>query len=196
MIKFKIKKSKGLQPLIAVLVAAAAVFSYLIANHGSGGAGNVVPVSQSVPAAQISNAQFYTVERAVDGDTLKLTNGERVRMIGVDTPESGSNPKLYRDMKKTGKDAQTILAMGAQAKAFTKKMVEGRRIRLVTDATPRDKYGRLLAYVYMEDNTFVNAELIRAGYAQVYTIAPNVKYAKFFRQLETEARENRRGLWR
>lgn len=195
MVRLKLKKSKGLQPLVAVLVTAAAVISYVISNYTHHSDITIVNPEPAV-SASVSNSQFYIVQRAVDGDTLALSNGEKVRLIGVDTPESASNPKLYRDVKKTGKDAQTILAMGAQAKAYTKKLCEGQRVRLVTDVTPRDKYGRLLAYVYKEDNTFVNAELIRSGYAQVYTIPPNVKYAKFFRQLETEARENRRGLWR
>lgn len=141
------------------------------------------------------STQLFTVEHAVDGDTLALSNGERVRLIGVDTPESAVNPKLYRDAKRSGRNAKTILSTGAQAKLFTKKLCEGRKVRLETDTVLRDKYGRILAYVFLDDQTFVNAELVRSGYAHVYTISPNVKYKDYFLGLEREARENRKGFW-
>lgn len=152
------------------------------------------------PAIALSdqpNQEFYTVQRAVDGDTLKLSNGERVRLIGIDTPESGYNPKLYRDAKRAKQDVKTILAQGLQAKEFTKKLCEGKKVRLEMDVQSQDKYSRLLAYVYLiEDGTFVNAEIVKAGYAQVYTIPPNVKYQDLFLKLQKEARENKRGLWK
>ncbi len=182
MIPIKLKTSKKMTPFLALLMLASAVFAYFSTSHQS-----VVP--------NLSASEVYQVERAVDGDTLKLSNGDRVRLIGIDTPESSANPKLYRDASRTGKDVQTILAMGQEAKDFTRKLVEGKFVHLETDSTPRDKYGRLLAYVFLEDKTFVNAEIVRAGYAHVYTIPPNVKYQKLFIKLQNEAREKRRGLW-
>ena len=137
----------------------------------------------------------YTVSRAIDGDTLKLSNGERVRLIGIDTPEASNNPKTRRDSERTGQDIKEIIAMGKEASAFTRKLVEGKQVRLEYDVQQRDKYGRLLAYVYLEDGTFVNAEIMKAGYAQVMTIPPNVKYQGLFLSLQKEAREDRRGLW-
>ncbi len=147
----------------------------------------------SVPAA--AQDRFF-VQRVIDGDTFKLTNGERVRLIGVDTPEAKLNDKLKRDAKRTKQDAKTILAQGQKSKEFAKKILEGKRVRLEFDIQPRDRYGRLLAYVYLENGTFVNAELLKQGYAQLMTIPPNVKYKDLFLKLQKEAREKQRGLWR
>jgi micrococcal nuclease len=83
---------------------------------------------------------------------------------------------------------------GKEASAFTKKMVEGRPVRLEYDWQERDKYGRLLAYVYLKDGTFLNAEIIKQGYGYAYTRFP-FKYLNEFRQYEKEAREAKRGLW-
>ena len=139
---------------------------------------------------------FHTVVRATDGDTLKLANGERVRLIGIDTPESSNNPKTRKDSQRTGQQIDEIITMGKQAAAFTKQLVEGKNVRLEFDVQQRDRYGRLLAYVFLEDGRFVNAEIIKAGYAQVMTIPPNVKYQDLFLKLHREAREERRGLWK
>jgi micrococcal nuclease len=136
------------------------------------------------------------VQRAVDGDTLVLENGDRVRLIGMDTPEIHESDKLYRDARKSRQDVRTIKAMGMRAYEFTRKLVEGKKVRLEFDVEKRDKYERLLAYVYLPDGTFVNAEIVRQGYASLLTIPPDVKYADLFAQLYKEARENRRGLWK
>jgi len=135
------------------------------------------------------------VARAVDGDTLFLENNERVRLIGIDTPEMHESSKLDRDVQRSGQDAAAIKQLGRQSYGFTRKLVEGKRVRLEFDAERFDKYKRLLAYVYLEDGTFVNAEIVKQGYASLLTIPPNVKYAELFRRLYQEARENRRGLW-
>jgi micrococcal nuclease len=140
--------------------------------------------------------KLYTVQRVIDGDTFKLSNGERVRLIGVDTPETKLNDKLKRDARRTNQDAQTIIAMGRQSKDFSKKLLEGKRVRLEFDAQRRDRYGRMLAYVYLKDGTFVNAELLKQGYAQLMTVPPNVKHKDLFVRMQREARENQRGLWR
>lgn len=86
--------------------------------------------------------------------------------------------------------------MGRLASSFTKRLVEGKRVKLIFDVQKRDKYGRLLAYAYLEDGTFVNARIIEEGYAQVMTVAPNVKHAHAFLKLEREARQNKKGLWK
>ncbi len=141
-------------------------------------------------------ADPLTVTRVIDGDTIKLSNGEKVRLIGIDTPESSNNAKLRRDIKRTGQDAKTVVEMGKIAKEYTYKLVYGKPVRLEFDVQQRDKYGRLLAYVYLEDGIFVNAEIMKAGYAQVMTVPPNVKNQDLFVTLEKEAREQRRGLWK
>lgn len=135
------------------------------------------------------------VTKAIDGDTIKLSTGEHVRMIGIDTPESRYNTKLQRDAHRSRKDTKEILKMGKDASGFTKNLVEGKRVRLEFDVQKHDKYGRLLAYVYLDDGTFVNAKIVGEGYAQVMTIPPNVKYADIFLKLQKEAREKHRGLW-
>ncbi len=122
------------------------------------------------------------VERVVDGDTFVLLSGERVRLIGVDTPETvhptrGEQP------------------YGRQASDFAKQLLEGQRVRLEYDVQPTDRYGRLLAYVYLDDGRFVNAELVRLGYAQVSTYPPNVRHVETFVELQRKARAEGRGLW-
>ena len=126
------------------------------------------------------------VVRVVDGDTIRVRldgRTERVRYIGVDTPES----------VKPGAPVQCYAKRAAAANAA---LVAGRSVRLVSDVERRDRYGRLLAYVYREpDGAFVNAQLVRDGYARTLTIAPNVAHARQFAQLARTAREGGRGLW-
>lgn len=138
-----------------------------------------------LPGANRSAARpsdgWRVVERVVDGDTLLLDGNERVRLIGVNTPES-VDPR------------RPVEAFGKEAAAFTRRLAEGRRVRLELGDESRDRYGRTLAFVYLEDGTFLNAEIIRQGYGHAFTRYP-FRYADQFRNLEREARENRRGLW-
>jgi micrococcal nuclease len=150
----------------------------------------------TIPFGKNYNYTDIMVKRAVDGDTLVLENGERVRLIGIDTPEMHESNKLYRDAQRSGQDISTIQKLGRRAYEFTKNLVEGKRVSLEFDVEKYDKYGRVLAYVYLKDGTFVNAEIVKEGYASLMTIPPNVKYADLFLRLYREARENRRGLWK
>jgi len=124
---------------------------------------------------------FRTVKRVVDGDTIVLENGERVRLIGVDTPESVHPNKPVEYFAK-------------EASAFTKNMVEGKKVKLEYDWQRKDRYGRTLAYVYLEDGTHLNAEIIKQGYGFAYTKYP-FKYLEEFRKYERKAREEGKGLW-
>lgn len=143
------------------------------------------------------NYEDILVSIVVDGDTLELASRERVRLIGIDTPEMHMSDKLYRQAQSSKSDIQTIMRLGEEAYKFTRNLVEGKRVRLEFDVERYDKYGRLLAYVYLNnDGTFVNAKIIQQGYASLLTIPPNVKYAGLFRTLYNEARENNRGLWK
>ena len=129
------------------------------------------------------SAWAYVV-RAVDGDTIEvLLNGELedVRYIGVDTPE-------------TVKPGTPVQCFGPRASHFDHRLVEHRRVRLVFGVERRDVYGRLLSYVYLGDR-FVNAELLRRGLARTLTIAPNDRFAKYFKRLEIGAARAGRGLW-
>jgi micrococcal nuclease len=150
---------------------------------------------KSTPAKIITAGENAFVERAVDGDTLKFSDGRRVRLIGVDTPEMHYSEKLLRDSKRTRKDITAIQALGKRAADFTRQLCEGKPVHIETDVRKTDKYGRLLAYIYLEDGTFVNAKIVEEGYGQIMTIPPNVKYADKFLKLERQAREARKGLW-
>jgi micrococcal nuclease len=134
------------------------------------------------------------VVRVVDGDTLvaAMPDGaeERLRLIGVDTPEISEPPEPF----------------GLEAAAYAAEHLDGRRVFLETDVTPRDRYGRLLGYLWLDSPSgspgedqmrekLFNARLLLDGYAQLMTVPPNVKYADNFREFQREARENGRGLW-
>jgi micrococcal nuclease len=150
----------------------------------------------SFPVGKGYDYNNILVKRVIDGDTLLLEDGQRVRMIGIDTPEIHESRKLYRDSKKNSQDVEAIKNMGRKSYEFTKKLIEGKMARLEFDVERKDRYGRLLAYVYLHDGTFVNAEIVRQGYASLLTIPPNVKFADMFLQLYRQAREKQVGLWR
>jgi len=163
-------------------------------SQGSGVNGLVPVFNPSV--ADSSSYAHILVTRAVDGDTLVLENKERVRLIGIDTPEVHESQKLFRDSQRTHQDVATIQAMGRKSWDVTKKLVEGKYVRLEFDVEKQDRYGRLLAYVYLPDGRMLNAELVREGYAQVYTFVPNIKYVDLFVALERQARDKEKGLWK
>lgn len=145
----------------------------------AGGGGSAKPATGG-------GAQGHPAEvlRAVDGDTIQVNfrgRTEYVRYIGVDTPE-------------TVKPGTPVQCYGENASAFNHKLVDGRIVRLVFDHELRDYYDRLLAYVYVGP-TFVNAELVRRGYARTLEIAPNTSKAAMFGRLEEKAGRVGRGLW-
>ncbi|MFQ5927396.1 MAG: thermonuclease family protein [Terriglobia bacterium] len=148
--------------------------------------GRVFRQDESFRPAPTPGDSWRGVEWVVDGDTLVLDGGERVRLIGVDTPELGGSPRARRPGQPD--------PFAEEATAFVRGLVEGKRVRLAYGPEPTDDYGRTLAYVYLENGTFLNAELIRQGYGRAYTRFP-FAYREEFRRLEQEARENRRGLW-
>lgn len=130
---------------------------------------------------------LYDVVRVVDGDTIVVRidgTDTKIRLIGVDTPES-VNP----DPSKNSEN-------GKIASEWTTQLLTGTQVYLEYDIESTDKYGRTLAYVYLSDKvTMVEEELLRNGMAEVMTIEPNSKYALLFEKLEAEARENKVGFW-
>jgi micrococcal nuclease len=148
-------------------------------------AGCADPSAQPPPGAA-SRGEPARVVRVVDGDTIRVSvrgAEEPVRYIGIDTPESV-------------KPGSPVECFAKRASAFNARLVEGQRVRLVRDVEERDRYGRLLAYVYRaRDGLFVNAELVRRGYATVATFPPNVAHEREFRRLARRARLSGRGLW-
>jgi len=131
---------------------------------------------------QANGSMETTVIRVIDGDTFEMEGGERVRMIGVDTPESV-------------KPNTPVQPYAKEASAYTKQLIEGKKVRLQFDVQLRDKYDRLLAYVYLADGTFVNNKLIMDGYAKTLTIPPNVAFSEQFTDAMKQARAEKRGLW-
>jgi micrococcal nuclease len=132
----------------------------------------------ALPACSAANQ--YRVQQVVDGDTLVLSSGDRVRFIGVDTPET-KHPEV------------PVQRFGKEASAFTRKWLQGRIITLEFGPDPRDKYGRLLAYVWVDGVDF-NRELIRRGYAFATTRFEHDRMDDFLRA-EQEARARRYGMW-
>jgi len=140
------------------------------------------------------------VVKVIDGDTFTCTlkNGEeiKVRLIGVDTPESREGPKLERDAERTGLSKKEILRMGKEATEYTKKLLpKGEVVYLEQDVQPTDRYGRVLAYVWLKDGRMLNELLLLEGMAQVYTIPPNVKYQERLLKAQKKAMEEGRGFW-
>jgi micrococcal nuclease len=146
-----------------------------------------------VSAARITQAQQPTTEavsalvtEVVDGDTLRVQFDDgwtdTVRLIGVDTPE-------------TKHPSRPIECFGPEATEYTRVRAEGRRVQLDRDITDRDRYARLLRYVFLDDGDFLNAALLRDGYALVVTYPPDVRYVDTYLALQQEARDAGRGLW-
>jgi micrococcal nuclease len=137
---------------------------------------------EATSASNIKNAEeLSTVLRVIDGDTIELTDGRRVRYIGINTPET-VDPKRH------------VECFGREASDENKKLVGGQVVRLQKDVSQVDRYGRLLRYVYVGD-TFINDVLVRKGYAYADTFPPDVQYASQFVEAQKEARKNNRGLW-
>lgn len=134
-----------------------------------------------------------------DGDTLRvaLASGTiRVRLIGVNAPEISRGDRAARQGEQLGKDVATIVRLGRQAKAAAERLAAlGTSVRVETDVQTHDRFGRLLAYVFLRDGRMVNEELVREGWAMVLTIPPNVRYAERFVRAQQDARRHRRGLW-
>lgn len=138
------------------------------------------------PVVSQRGSPVVQVVRIVDGDTIEVCcigwKRESIRYIGIDTPETHHATK-------------GVEAYGKEAAEANARLVSGKTVRLEFDVQERDRHGRILAYVYLEDGTFVNARLVEQGYAQVMTVPPNVKYQELFLKLQRGARETRRGLW-
>jgi micrococcal nuclease len=127
-----------------------------------------------------------SVIRVIDGDTivLRLQGAiETVRLIGVDTPE-------------TVHPTKPVECFGPEASAFTHSVLKPQtQVRVQRDVEARDRYQRLLVYLYLLDGTFFNQEMLRLGFARTMNIAPNTAFATNFASIETAARKNQIGLW-
>jgi micrococcal nuclease len=131
------------------------------------------------PAGPPQEAQ---VVRVIDGDTLVLADGARVRVLGIDAPE----------LEHDGHPADFL---AHKAKAVLSELTLHQKLSLEYDRLHYDQYGRLLAYLYLPDHTFVNAALVRQGLARVYLIAPNLQHREALLAAQKEAIEANRGIW-
>ncbi|WP_297211214.1 MULTISPECIES: thermonuclease family protein [Thermodesulfovibrio] len=140
------------------------------------------------PACAKKESEYYKVTEIHDGDTLTivkdsffgiLVKTERIRLIGIDAPELAQEP------------------WGRKAKNHLKKLIRESSwlVKIELDVQQRDKYGRILAYLWDKNGNMINYMMIRDGYAMVYTIPPNVKYAEKFVEAQRVAREEKRGIW-
>ncbi|MGB3924211.1 MAG: thermonuclease family protein [Bacteroidales bacterium] len=148
----------------------------------------LLPLVMSGQAASSEPEVWFTVTRVVDGDTFWVDDGSekgmKIRLIGIDAPEprnTGTRPKGF---------------FGAESTSYLQNLLKGKKVRLEYDVARYDRYRRTLAYAFLEDGTFINAELVRNGYATVMTMPPNVKYAETFNKLASKARKQKKGLWK
>jgi micrococcal nuclease len=123
------------------------------------------------------------VKWVIDGDTIVLKNDRHVRYIGINAPEIG----------RKGKPSEPF---SQKARRFNDRMVKAQALRLESDQETQDRYGRLLAYVFLQDHTMINAELLRQGLAYCLPKPPNMRYAERLLGAQREAMQNQRGIWR
>lgn len=145
------------------------------------------------------NRQPAIVVRVVDGDTLKVrlaNSEERLRLIGIDTPEKSPNDKALRDAQRSRQDLKTIMKQGKTASKHLEELLKpGQAVMLEFDVERYDRHGRLLAYVYDGFGTMINERMLKEGYAYPLTIPPNVRYSTLFQRSFQDAQKNRRGLF-
>jgi micrococcal nuclease len=173
-------KKKQISSLLSAIVALIIIFlggNELVKNNSK---------ADVITSGPFDESQVLVVE-VVDGDTIKVQDEQSkvvktVRLIGINTPET-------KDPRKP------VEYYGKEASAYAKDLLANRKVTLVKDVEDLDKYNRLLRYIYLGDGTFVNEQMVRQGYAQIMTIAPNVKYSELFLAAEKDARENKRGMW-
>ena len=156
----------------ALLIAAGLLFTVASAQQSSAGT-----------FSQIGTSRWVEVSYVYDGDTFKTEQGEKVRLLGINTPERahGATPGQ---------------PLATKATSRLKSMLLKRTVRLVFDKERKDRYGRLLAHVYLRSGEWVNGAMVESGMAHAYTFAPNFRYSSELLTLEQQARKAKRGMWR
>ena len=178
-------RKRSLLPLITLLIA---LGIYIFSKQNTTLPTALFPTITPLPSAQLQSAtDSAQVLRVIDGDTIVVTinsKTEKVRLIGVDTPETVDPRKQ-------------VQCFGKEASAFTKQLLTNQTITLESDITQenRDKYKRLLRYVYLPDGTNVNKKIIADGYGFEYTYQIPYRYQQEFKEAQRAAREQKRGLW-
>lgn len=169
-----VPKSERNNPILLVTILAAVFLIYAIFQN---------PPKGDVKSA-IDTTKLYTVEKVIDGDTMKIKDVGTIRLIGMDTPE-------VVDPRKP------VECFGREASDRAKQILLNQKVMLELDSSQdeTDRYGRILAYIYTEDGTFYNLEMIKEGYAHEYTYSVPYKYQDQFKMAQKEAEQKQRGLW-
>ncbi len=131
----------------------------------------------------VSQGRWVQVDKIYDGDTFRTLKGEKIRLLGINTPE----------IAHTSSPGQV---MGKKASRALRQLIAGKVVRLAFDEQRRDTYQRTLAQIYLRDGTWVNGKLVELGMAHVYTFTPNLRWAGDLMRLEKEARREKRGIWK
>lgn len=140
-------------------------------------------VNNNVLGKTSKGMEYAKVVRVVDGDTITLENGDTVRYIGINTPELN-----------IAKPEKGVECFAKEASNRNTELILNKTVRLVSDKGDKDRYGRFLRYIYLDD-LFINDILVKEGYAKTMTYAPNVKYKDLFAASETAAKNKNIGLW-
>ena len=188
----KILKGYGLKEssflFFFILLAISVLILFQTAQQNPDDQTSEQPQEQKVQGTQETNT--FSVVRVIDGDTVVIQTGKEeltIRYIGIDTPE-------------TVKPNSPVECFGKEASKYNTMLVEGKNVQLEEDIKNTDSYGRLLRYVYVENDEgtliMVNKKLVEDGYAFAKSYPPNVKYQEIFREAEAHAREKEKGLWR
>jgi len=185
--KLNLKKLSAIPAVILLIISFIRIYNpnfyqkYLAVSQPA--KQNVVKENPTDNPALCSGKQecIARVTTVVDGDTIDISTGERVRYIGVDTPE-------------TKHPTKAVQCFGKEASEKNKELVQDKEIKLIKDVSDKDKYGRLLRYIFVGD-LFINDYLARQGFAHAATFPPDVRFAQQFLEAEREARDNQRGLW-
>ena len=139
--------------------------------------------------AQLQENTWYKVSKITDGDTFYVMtkNSEKfkIRLIGIDAPESYNVGKKFRKEY-----------FGKEAKVFATNLLKNKKVKLTFDVQKTDRYGRILAYAYLENGVFLNQYLVENGFAVVATFPPNIKFVEVFTKAEKLARKKEVGLWK
>jgi micrococcal nuclease len=176
-VRSSIAKTTSQRLLIASVLVAAGLYTQWLAQPD---AQHTPPEATATPRPAPNG--LVSVVKVVDGDTIEIEGGARVRYLGVNTPE-------------TVHPTKPVECFGHEASNYNKQLLAGGFVRLTKDITNTDKYGRLLRYIYLPDGTFVNLQLVANGYAYADTYPPDVAHAKEFVAAQQKARQSRLGLW-
>ncbi len=175
----RILGARGYQVLLAILL-----FATLVYQKETGVAlpnGQLPPDLGPTPTTPVSGESVTKVIRVIDGDTFEIEGGERVRLIGIDTPESV-------------KPNSPVECFGKESSEYLKSLIEGKEVRLERDRTDRDRYARLLRYAYVGD-VFVNEKVVSEGYAEAIAYKPDTAKQDILDRAEEAARSEQRGRW-